>query len=141
MSTDGERRQRAVMATDAEWERIGRAAKAHGMDRSRFLIHRALMADVLPAEVLRRALREMLVLSLLVVGVQGHAGSGKTTMLREVNALLGEGRIQGLAPSAAAARVLGREAGILVPSRCVELMWHPGLSPVLNNTMIRHPSG
>ncbi len=65
MSTDDERRQRAVMATDAEWERIGRAAKAHGMDRSRFLIRRALMADALPDEVLRRALREMLVLSLL----------------------------------------------------------------------------
>ena len=35
------RRQRAVMATDAEWERIGRAA-ASGMDLSRFVIHRAL---------------------------------------------------------------------------------------------------
>ena len=27
------RRQRAVMATDAEWERIGRAAAESGMDR------------------------------------------------------------------------------------------------------------
>ena len=32
------RRQRAVMATDAEWERIGRAAAASGMDLSRFVI-------------------------------------------------------------------------------------------------------
>ena len=48
----------------------------------------------------------------LVIGVQGHAGSGKTTMLREVKELLGGRRIQGLAPSAAAARVLAREAGI-----------------------------
>ncbi len=42
MSGDGERRQRAVMATDEEWERIGRAAAANGMDRSRFVVHRAL---------------------------------------------------------------------------------------------------
>ena len=48
----------------------------------------------------------------IIVGVQGHAGSGKTTMLREVKELVGGRRIQGLAPSAAAARVLGREAGI-----------------------------
>ena len=57
------RRQRAVMATDAEWERIGRAAAESGMDLSRFVIHRALDWDPLPAEVLRRAVREMLVLS------------------------------------------------------------------------------
>ena len=30
------RRQRAVMATDAEWERIGRAAAESGMDLSRW---------------------------------------------------------------------------------------------------------
>lgn len=59
------RRQRAVMASDAEWERIGRAADAAGMDRSRYVVHRALMAEPLPAEVLRRAVRETLVLSLL----------------------------------------------------------------------------
>ena len=59
------RRQRAVMATDAEWERIGRAAAESGMDLSRFVIHRALDWDPLPAEVLRRAVREMLVLARL----------------------------------------------------------------------------
>ena len=59
------RRQRAVMATDAEWERIGRAAAESGMDLSRFVIHRALDWDPLPPEVLRRAVREMLVLSRL----------------------------------------------------------------------------
>ncbi|MDE0001122.1 MAG: hypothetical protein OXQ29_00310 [Rhodospirillaceae bacterium] len=65
MSTVDERRQRAVMATDAEWERIGGLAGAAGMDRSRYLIHRASMPDALPSEVLRRAVRETLVLSLL----------------------------------------------------------------------------
>ena len=77
MSTDAERRQRAVMATDAEWERLGRAAKAAGMDRSRFVIHRALMPDALPAEVLRRALREMLVQSLLEERRLRQAGMGR----------------------------------------------------------------
>ena len=45
------RRQRAVMATDAEWERIGRAAAESGMDLSRFVIHRALDWDPLSPEV------------------------------------------------------------------------------------------
>ena len=60
----------------------------------------------------KEAVRTVLLSDDIVVGVQGHAGSGKTTMLREVKELLGGERIQGLAPSAAAARVLGREAGI-----------------------------
>ena len=47
------RRQRAVMATDAEWERIGRAAAESGMDLSRFVIHRALDRDPLPPVVRR----------------------------------------------------------------------------------------
>ena len=65
--SDGEegRRQRAVMATDEEWERVGRRAAASGMELSRFVIHRALATDLLPPEVLRRAVREMLALSLL----------------------------------------------------------------------------
>ena len=46
MNGDG-RRQRAVMATDAEWERIGRAADASGMELSRFVIHRVLERDAL----------------------------------------------------------------------------------------------
>ena len=60
----------------------------------------------------KEAVRTVLLSKDIIVGVQGHAGSGKTTMLREVKELVGGRRIQGLAPSAAAARVLGREAGI-----------------------------
>jgi len=78
MSGDGERRQRAVMATDEEWERIGRAAAAAGMDRSRFVVHRALMAEPLPAEVLRRAVRELLVQSALEERRLREAGLGGT---------------------------------------------------------------
>ena len=76
MSAGDGRRQRAVMATDAEWERIGRLAGAAGMDRSRYLIHRALAADALPDAVLRRAVRETLVLSLLEERRLRQAGAG-----------------------------------------------------------------
>ena len=75
MTGDG-RRQRAVMATDAEWERIGRAAEAAGMDRSRYVVRRALMAEPLPGEVLRRAVREALAMSLLEERRLREAGAG-----------------------------------------------------------------
>ena len=71
-----ERRQRAVMATDEEWERISRRAAASGMELSRFVIHRALAADMLPPEVLRRAVREMLAMSLLEERRLRDAGLG-----------------------------------------------------------------
>ena len=82
------RRQRAVMATDAEWERIGRAAAESGMDLSRFVIHRALDWDPLPPEVLRRAVREMLVLSRLEerrLRGAGRKRSGRTPATRWTN--------------------------------------------------------
>ena len=66
----------------------------------------------------REAVRTVLLSNDLVIGVQGHAGSGKTTMLSEVKELLGERRIQGLAPSAVAARVLARGSGI--PTRTLQ---------------------
>jgi len=49
-----------------------------------------------------------------VVGVQGYAGTGKTTMLDRARALCARKgyRTMGLAPSASAARTLGEEAGI-----------------------------
>ena len=47
-----------------------------------------------------------------LVGVQGHAGAGKTTMLREAAGLPDLPAVKGLAPSASAVRVLEREAGI-----------------------------
>ena len=70
-------RQRAVMASDAEWEMVGRVAKRRGMDRSRYLIHRALMPDALSTEVLRRAVRELLVLSLVEERRLREAGAGQ----------------------------------------------------------------
>ncbi len=54
-----------------------------------------------------------------VVGVQGHAGAGKTTMLRRAVSCLGERRVLGLAPSSSAARTLSRETGLA----CRTLQW------------------
>ncbi len=49
-----------------------------------------------------------------VVGVQGYAGTGKTTMLDRARVLAARRgyRMMGLAPSASAAKTLGNEAGI-----------------------------
>ena len=47
-----------------------------------------------------------------LIGVQGHAGSGKTTMLHVAAELPGMPRVHGLAPSSAAVRALARGAGI-----------------------------
>ena len=66
----------------------------------------------------RDAARTILLSPHRTVGVQGHAGSGKTTMLRTVAALAGERQIVGLAPSASAAHVLSGEADI--PARTLQ---------------------
>ncbi|MDE0278737.1 MAG: relaxase domain-containing protein, partial [Defluviicoccus sp.] len=58
------------------------------------------------------AVRTILLARDRTVGVQGRAGTGKTTMLRHVRELAGDRPVVGLAPSAAAARVLERETGI-----------------------------
>ena len=49
-----------------------------------------------------------------VIGVQGYAGTGKTTMLRRARALAQKNgyRLMGLAPSASAVKTLAAEAGI-----------------------------
>ncbi len=66
----------------------------------------------------RDAVRTILLSPHRTVGVQGHAGSGKTTMLRTVRELAGEHRIVGLAPSASAVHVLADEADI--PARTLQ---------------------
>ena len=59
------RTQHAVQATASEWARIRELAAAAGMDLSRYIVHRATQPDPLPAVVLRRAVRELLLLSKL----------------------------------------------------------------------------
>ena len=65
---EGKRRQRAVLMTDGEWERIGARAEAAGMKVSRYIAHRLTGPAETPAadpspELLRRVLREVMILS------------------------------------------------------------------------------
>ena len=64
------------------------------------------------------------------VGVQGYAGSGKTTMLRRARALLEKKgyAVRGLAPSASAARTLEGEAGIASETLQRFLARHAGVA-------------
>lgn len=62
---EGRRTQHAVMATASEWARIRELAAEAGMEVSRYVVRRATQPDPLPATVLRRAVRELLVLSRL----------------------------------------------------------------------------
>ncbi len=58
----GRRTRHAVMATANEWARIRELADEAGMEISRYIVHRAIMAEAVPAVVMRRAVRELLVL-------------------------------------------------------------------------------
>ena len=74
-------------------------------------VHRHLDASTLN-DGQREAVRTLLLSSRHLAGVQGHAGTGKTTMLKQVVKLAGTDRIVALAPSSSAARTLQRETGL-----------------------------
>ena len=92
---------------------LGEGAGAGGPLTETEPVEARLAASVL-TEGQKQAVRTILLNDDLAVGVQGYAGTGKTTMLKEAAALAGDRRVFGLAPSAVAAGVLGREAGIPV---------------------------
>ena len=92
---------------------LGEGAGAGGPLTEAEPVEARLAASVL-TDGQKQAVRTILLHDDLVVGVQGYAGTGKTAMLREAAALAGDRRVFGLAPSAVAAGVLGREAGIPV---------------------------
>ena len=93
-----------------------------GLDAGRSLAPAAAVEARLDAAGLnpgqRDAARTILLSPHRTVGVQGHAGSGKTTMLRTVVEVAGERQIVGLAPSASAVHVLAGEADI--PARTLQ---------------------
>ncbi len=97
------------------WMREGAGAGAPAAAGA--AVERELAAGVL-TEGQREAVRTILLTRDRVVGVQGHAGTGKTVMLRETARLAGEHKVVGLAPSMAAVRALEREAGI--PARTLQ---------------------
>ena len=74
-------------------------------------VHRHLEAGTLN-DGQKAAVSTLLLSSRHVCGVQGHAGTGKTTMLKQVVELAGAERIVALAPSSSAARTLQRETGL-----------------------------
>ncbi len=69
------------------------------------------LAETPLTEGQKEAVRTILLSHDGIVAVQGAAGTGKTTMLKEALGLLGERKAVLLAPSAAAARVLREETG------------------------------
>ena len=77
------------------------------------------LAETMLTEGQKEAVRTILLSHDRIVAVQGAAGTGKTTMLKEALGLLGERKAVLLAPSAAAARVLREETG----SRARTLQW------------------
>ena len=76
-TTRGRHRQRAVMASDTEWARIARKAEAAGMERSRYVVGRALAEEGLTLAVRHRALRQSLVLAVLEERRLREAGAGR----------------------------------------------------------------
>ncbi len=70
------------------------------------------LAETALTEGQQEAVRTILLSQDGIVAVQGAAGTGKTTMLKEALGLLGGRRAVLLAPSAAAARVLREETGV-----------------------------
>ena len=101
---------------EAEQEVIRRMR--HGLGRAAALadaaqVERALAQAEPPLTAGQQgAVRGILLGTDRTVGVQGYAGTGKTTMLSTALRLCGERRVIGLAPSASAASTLARETQV-----------------------------
>ena len=70
------RRQRGVMLSDFTWDRVSRAAKLAGMEKSRYVEQELLKPKGLPPEVLRRVIRQALTLAMLEERRLREAGLG-----------------------------------------------------------------
>ncbi len=70
-------RQRCIEASDAEWDRITDLARLAGEAVSRFLVRKATARAMVPVAVLRRAMREILILSSLEEYRTRELGAGE----------------------------------------------------------------
>ncbi len=95
-----------------------KAGKGRGAPLAREEDVAAYLADRGLTEGQEEAVRTLLLSEDRIVGVQGRAGTGKTAMLSHMRALAGGRFVLGLAPSAAAARVLARETDM--PARTLQ---------------------
>ena len=103
-------------AVAREWETVG--LMRAGKDAAERIMRRWMVTAKLHRghlnEGQKEAVRTVLSSRDRVVGVQGYAGTGKTTMLDRLRSLAESAgyRTMGLAPSASAARTLRQESGI-----------------------------
>ena len=104
----------AALARESETIALMRAGRGSGKAIMRGWIATTKLHRGRLNEGQKEAVRMILSSTDRVVGVQGYAGTGKTTMLDRLRALSeNQGyRTVGLAPSASAARTLERESGI-----------------------------
>ena len=117
---------------------LGRESETIALMRAGQGVEKAIMRSWITETKLRNgrlnegqkaAVKTILATSDRVIGVQGYAGTGKTTMLKRLR-VLAERRgyqVAGLAPSASAANTLGKEAGIESETLQRFLARHAGL--------------
>ncbi len=104
----------AALARESETIALMRAGQGKGPRMMRRWVATTRLHRGRLNEGQKEAVRQILAAEDRVVGVQGYAGTGKTTMLKRFRTLA-ESRgysLKGLAPSASAARTLGKESGI-----------------------------
>ena len=117
---------------------LGRESETIALMRAGQGVEKAIMRGWITETKLRNgrlnegqkaAVRTILAAKDHVIGVQGYAGTGKTTMLKRVRVLAERRgyRVAGLAPSASAANTLGKEAGIESETLQRFLARHAGL--------------
>ncbi len=119
-------------AVAREWETVGlmRAGKDAGKRIMRRWVATAKLHRGRLNEGQKEAVKTVLSSTDRVVGVQGYAGTGKTTMLDRFRSLAESAgyQVKGLAPSASAARTLGRESGIRSETLQRYLTRHAGVA-------------
>ena len=104
----------AALAREAETLDLMRAGQTAGKAIMRGWVAETRLRNGRLNEGQKAAVKTILATKSRVVGIQGYAGTGKTTMLKRLRVLAESRghRVVGVAPSASAARTLERESGI-----------------------------